>query len=165
MGTRNLTVVKNADGETLVAQYGQWDGYPSYTGTNILEFISNPDNLRSLKAGIEFTHFITDEKVDKIYKEVTNRAGDEAFKESYPSLARDTGWEIIKVVTENINVPIVDSSDFANDSLFCEGYYEINFQSNTFISKWDGKTMEYALDALPTAEVYLKAFENDLTNA
>jgi hypothetical protein len=165
MGTRNLTVVKNQDGETLVAQYGQWDGYPEYTGKNILEFISNPDNLRSLKTGIEFSHFITDEKAEEIYENVSARAGVEAFKESYPSLTMDVGWEIIKIVTDNINVPLVNSIDFAEDSLFCEGYYEIDFQANKFISKWNGMTIEYSLDALPTEEDYLKSFEMDLTNA
>jgi hypothetical protein len=159
MGTRNLTVVKNLVGETLVAQYGQWDGYPEYTGKSILEFISNPDNLSDLRAGIECTHFISDEKVDEIYNEVTNRAGVDAFKESYPSLTRDVGWEIIKIVSENINVPLVNSIDFAEDSLFCEGYYEIDFESNTFISKWNGIVQEYSLDALPNVKDYLSAFE------
>jgi hypothetical protein len=164
MGTRNLTVVKNLVGETLVAQYGQWDGYPSYTGKSILEFISNPDNLSSLRAGIECTRFISDEKVDEIYNEVTNRAGVDAFKESYPSLTRDVGWEILKIVSDNVNVPLVNSIDFAEDSLFCEGYYEIDFQANTFISRWSGKTIEYSLDTLPSEEDYLKSFEMDLTS-
>jgi hypothetical protein len=159
MGTRNLTVVKNLAGETLVAQYGQWDGYPSYTGRGILEFISNPDNLSDLRAGIECSRFITDEAAEKIYDEVTNRAGVDAFKESYPSLTRDVGWEIIKIVSENINVPLVNSIDFAEDSLFCEGYYEIDFESNTFISKWNGIVQEYSLDALPIEKDYLSAFE------
>jgi hypothetical protein len=164
MGTRNLTVVKNLAGETLVAQYGQWDGYPSHTGRSILEFISNPDNLSDLRAGIECTHFISNEKVEEIYNEVTKRAGEDAFKESYPSLTRDAGWEIIKIVSENINVPLVNSIDFAEDTLFCEGYYEINFETDTFISKWRDKTIEYSIYALPSEEDYLKSFEMDLTN-
>jgi hypothetical protein len=59
----------------------------------------------------------------------------------------------------------VNSIDFAEDSLFCEGYYEIDFESNTFTSKWNGIVQEYSLDALPSEEVYLNSFENDLTNA
>jgi hypothetical protein len=165
MGTRNLTVVKNADGEVLVAQYGQWDGYPSYTGAGIIGFLSDSQNLDQLKAGIEFTRFISDEKVDEIYENVTARAGVEAFKESYPSLTRDIGWEIIKLVSEKTNVPLVNSIDFAADDLFCEGYYEIDFQTNKFISKYNGITIEHSLYALPMVEDYVNSFEKDLTNA
>lgn len=165
MGTRNLTVVKDSDGEVAIAQYGQWDGYPSYTGFKILEFISDSDNVKYLKAGIASTRFISDEESDKIYNEVTNRAGVEAFKESYPSLTRDTGWEILEVVRDKTNVPLVNSISFADDDLFCEGYYEINFQTNKFISKWDGKTIEHSLYALPMVEDYVNSFEKDLTNA
>ena len=165
MGTRNLTVVKNADGEIRIAQYGQWDGYPSHTGACILHFLSDSQNVDYLKAGIEFTRFITDEQVDSIYNEVTNRAGVEAFKESYPSLTRDTGWEILEVVRDKTNVPLVNSIDFAADDLFCEGYYEINFQTNEFISKYNGITNTYPIWGLPMVDDYLNSFEKDLTKA
>lgn len=165
MGTRNLTVVKDSDGEVAIAQYGQWDGYPSYTGFKILEFLSDSDNVKYLKAGIASTRFISDEQSDKIYNEVTNRAGVEAFKESYPSLTRDTGWQILEVVRDNTNVPLVNSISFADDDLFCEGYYEINFQTNKFVSKYNGITREYSIFGLPMVDEYLESFEKDLTNA
>jgi len=38
MGTRNLTMVIS-DGKTKIAQYGQWDGYPSGQGADILAFL------------------------------------------------------------------------------------------------------------------------------
>jgi hypothetical protein len=165
MGTRNLTVVKNELGEIKIAQYGQWDGYPSHTGAWILHFLSDSQNVNYLKAGIEFTRFITDEEVDSIYNEVTNRAGVDAFKESYPSLTRDTGCEILEVVRDKTNVPLVNSIDFAADDLFCEGYYEIDFQTNKFISKYNGITEEYSIFGLPMLDDYLNSFEKDLTNA
>lgn len=37
MGTRGLTMVI-CDGETKVAQYGQWDHYPEGNGITCLEF-------------------------------------------------------------------------------------------------------------------------------
>ena len=40
MGTRNLTAVF-MDGEYKVAQYGQWDGYPSGQGVDILNILKN----------------------------------------------------------------------------------------------------------------------------
>lgn len=44
MGTRNLTcVVKN--NKYVVAQYGQWDGYPTGQGQTIVEFILGNNNI------------------------------------------------------------------------------------------------------------------------
>lgn len=48
MGTRHLTcVVKN--NEYKVAQYGQWDGYPSGQGVNILNFLKEMSQEKFLK--------------------------------------------------------------------------------------------------------------------
>jgi hypothetical protein len=58
----------------------------------------------------------------------------------------------------------VDNSEFANDTLFCEGIYEVDFSTNKFITTY-GEVIEYDLDALPTDKEYLKSFEKDLTNA
>ena len=37
MGTRHITAVV-AEGEFVVAQYGQWDGYPTGAGNNIATY-------------------------------------------------------------------------------------------------------------------------------
>ena len=42
MGTRNITRVIH-NGQVKVCQYGQWDGYPTYTGKKVLEFIRDTD--------------------------------------------------------------------------------------------------------------------------
>ncbi len=38
MGTRNITSVV-MDGKQVVCQYGQWDGYPTWTGCEIMKFL------------------------------------------------------------------------------------------------------------------------------
>lgn len=39
MGTRHLIEVV-VDGQIKVAQYGQWDGYPSGQGVDVLKFLA-----------------------------------------------------------------------------------------------------------------------------
>lgn len=53
MGTRNITSVI-LDGKQVVCQYGQWDGYPSYTGVKLLEFLRDAD-LSQLKQALKNT--------------------------------------------------------------------------------------------------------------
>ena len=47
MGTRHLICVVS-DGDYKVAQYGQWDGYPSGQGAAILEFLHKEDLVSKL---------------------------------------------------------------------------------------------------------------------
>ena len=50
MGTRHMIGVVS-DGKYRVAQYGQWDGYPSGQGVGILEFLID-GNLDALKRNV-----------------------------------------------------------------------------------------------------------------
>ncbi len=53
MGTRNFTSVIMG-GEQVVCQYCQWDGYPSWTGVKVLEFLRNAD-MEQFKKALENT--------------------------------------------------------------------------------------------------------------
>lgn len=48
MGTRNLTMVKY-NGEIKVAQYGQYDGYPSGQGLTALRLCRDKNKLADLR--------------------------------------------------------------------------------------------------------------------
>jgi len=172
MGTRNLTKVIDAEGITRVAQYGQWDGYPEYTGTRILDFIKEHQMLEKIEKSLVKARFITNEELMEIDKEYTDENGmmdfDTAkyFSIMYPSLTRDTGCDILKVlVYSNGQIVLRDDSDFENDDLFCEGVYTLNYQTREFISKWNGMTVSLSFDGLDTAENYLAMFKKELTNA
>ena len=60
MGTRNLTMVINQEGEKKVAQYGQWDGYPSVVGLGVLNFLKR-------------VRFLDEEGIDKELVESYNK--------------------------------------------------------------------------------------------
>jgi hypothetical protein len=159
MGTRNLTVVKNLEGTTKIAQYGQWDGYPSYSGVQALAFLRDKVNRDNLMVELQLVEFVGDEEVDTLYKQFESTDWENKdFLNAYPGLHRDTGVKILEVVanaTEKIKT--VDNSEFRNDTLFCEGVYEVDFSTNKFISTYDDKVVEFDLDTLPTDEEYLAA--------
>ena len=73
MGTRNLTIVYK-NGDYRVAQYGQWDGYPSGLGADILEFLSNI-NLQEFKDSIDLISFYTAEEMEELHREIEKIEG------------------------------------------------------------------------------------------
>jgi hypothetical protein len=157
MGTRNLTVVKNLEGTTKIAQYGQWDGYPSYSGIQALEFLRNKDWQALLQSKLDLVEFVGDEEVDELYKQFESTDWENKdFLNAYPGLHRDSGIGILAIVA-NATFPIktVDNSEFANDSLFCEGIYEVDFSTNKFTTIYADNKVSYDLDDLPSDEEYL----------
>ena len=161
MGTRNLTVVKDKAGKNKIAQYGQWDGYPSYSGVQALEFLRDEGNQALLSAKLDLVQFVGDEEVDTLYKQYESTDWEnKAFLNAYPGLHRDTGVGILEVVANSTNtIKTVDNSEFAKDDLFCEGIYEVNLMANKFITTYADKVVEFDLDDLPTDEEYLAQWE------
>jgi len=95
MGTRNLTCVVK-DGEYKIAQYCQWDGYPSGNGVEILEFLKNMDR-NHFENRVNDCVFISSDEVHERWKECgADDSGfvdleiSDKFKEKYPLLHRDT---------------------------------------------------------------------------
>lgn len=132
MGTRNLTMVIS-NGETKVAQYGQWDGYPDGQGSTILEFLRNAD-LVQFKELLENVRFISNEEIEKRYKALGIKSPDgwltmeqaEKFKKANPQLDRDMAAEVLQAIYQNGVTELNDSSSFAGDSLFCEWAYVVD---------------------------------------
>ena len=161
MGTRNLTKVINKAGEVVVAQYGQWDGYPSGQGVNALY---HAHNHKQIEAGLARVRWAEQEELEKIQSSLPemNFLGTDDSKNFgllYPNLTRDTCADILGVVAWSVGeVILVDQSDFEKDTLMCEGVYTIDFQQGKFVSKY-GKTIEFDLDNLPSKEEYLAVWE------
>lgn len=138
--------------------------YKRYTGKRILDFISEYKMIDKIEKSLVKARFITPAESDEIFKPYVDENGMMTFEQGadfsvmFPSLTRDTGCDILKVlVYSNATVPLQDESDFENDDLFCEGVYTVDYQSNKFISKF-GVVVEFPLDDLPTPDEYLNAF-------
>jgi len=194
MGTRHLTMVVS-DGQTRIAQYGQWDGMPTGQGVTVLKFLKRRrGKFDPFKRKLENCRFVTDKdqkQIDKFLKSIGAKdgwmTGDQATKyhNKYPYMNRDHGAEILNLVARSKGeVLLVDSTDFAADSLFCEWAYVIDFDKNV-LECYDGfnedvasrterfKNLEpsdtgygtvkllktYKLDELPTKKQFINELE------
>lgn len=164
MGTRNLTKVIDREGNLRVAQYGQFDGYPSGQGVKMLNFITSEYRiLETIEESLAKAYFATNEEIDRLYGEFETTGDgwmtiEEGKKLSlrYPNLARETATDILKVITYSIGlVPLVNQASFEQDELFCEGVFTLDFKEGKFITKYNGDVVECDLNNLPTAEEYL----------
>lgn len=104
MGTRNLTVVIK-DKKIRLSQYGQWDGYFSYTGKKFFEFAKhvgiasfsyNVDLLRSISNKVyEDTIFPC---YNMLKKNLAKHKLAIPFGILMPQFSRDTGVDILKII-------------------------------------------------------------------
>lgn len=122
MGTRNSTLVK-LDGELKVAQYGQWDGYPTGQGATIQEFLKEVD-LPKFKEQVKNLKEITDEEAKVV-------EADENWTQNYPYLSRDAGAGVLKMIADGEVKFVSLYPDFKDDTLFCEYWYELDLDKET----------------------------------
>lgn len=182
MGTRHL-IAAVTGGAMKLAQYGQWDGYPSGQGVSVLAFARKMQEEPGLRNHfvdrLGKCRFLTDEDVNTLNAKL------EAKQISFPAeLSRDTSADILGMIIESRDgLVLKDSSTFALDGLFCEWAYVLDFDTNTLevytgfnggdqsAGRWAGMKQdgeEYAavglvatfqFDALPTDEDFIKACE------
>lgn len=140
MGTRNLICVYH-DSKFKLTQYSQWDGYPGGQGATVLDFCRNllPQNRAQFIEHLNSLFTPTQEQLDQWWKEAGKRDdGDwvtlevaNLFGKKHPSLSRDTGAEILRIILEsNESVPVRPDLNFAADSLFCEWLYVVDLDKN-----------------------------------
>lgn len=173
MGTRNLIAVKT-DGKYKIAQYGQWDGYPSGQGVEVLDFLKST-NLKDFRERVRATRYLSKSECEAL----TN------WSATHPQLSRNQGAKILGLVNGGV-VELIDTLAFAGDSLMCEFCYVIDFDSETF-EVFEGFNKDkitegrfvsgdpvldkkgeyepvklaksYSLNSLPTEEVFLADLE------
>jgi hypothetical protein len=154
MGTRGLTKVIKND-KVVVAQYGQWDHYPSGQGLTALNFLRDEANVDKLDKGLYWLYEVDSKDVG----EIVDRIGEENFVTAYPSLIRDTGAEILELIANSKGaLPVLLDTDFENDELFCEGVFTVDLDKKRFITKTDEGITTLLLDSLKelSDEMYLE---------
>jgi hypothetical protein len=133
MGTRHLIAVQ-LDGKYRIAQYGQWDGYPSGQGADVLKFLRKM-NRPKFEEKLRAASFCTDADWAEIKARIErdNLGGhNEQWKEVWPELSRDTGAKVLALVQEKeAGIKLRDQIDFAANSLMCEWGYVIDLDTNT----------------------------------
>jgi hypothetical protein len=172
MGTRGLTkvVYKN---QTIVAQYGQWDHYPEGQGVDLFNILKDPANVENFIKKIPQIYYPSDSEIEALAQPFESRSGmmtfesGDKFAEKYPTLTRNTGGEIFRVIAnwDDSPIPIFRDIDFEKDELFCEGVYTINLDTGFFHTQFgrqDGTWiislflgLEYLLDM--TVEDYIQS--------
>jgi hypothetical protein len=143
MGTRNLTVViKKA--KPVIAQYGQWDGYPEGQGVVALRFLKNT-NMEAFEKKLEKVRF----------KNADDALEIKLFLESVGS---EDGMLNSEQAQEFM---LKDDTLFAADSLFCEWAYVINLDTKQLeVYGWDNPEagFENTFERLFETEEYKKDY-------
>jgi hypothetical protein len=141
MGTRNLTIVKSK-GKVKVAQYCQWDGYPSGQGANIVKFITTKlntkDKLKDFKQKVDKLEEYTQEEISHLlFKHtridkhgMTNMEDVEKLNKLFPELSRDIGPKVLDLIADGSVRKIDNQIEFVNNTLYCEYIYELNLDKN-----------------------------------
>lgn len=149
MGTRHLICVFY-NGRFVIAQYGQWDGYPGGQGVNLMKFLRVPINIQRLKDGLRHIYEASEQELITAKRRINELRGPESktwmeFAEHpmskltseimdrfCPSLSRDTGAAILEVISRakaERKVPIEFALSFANNWLYCEFAYVVDLDT------------------------------------
>lgn len=138
MGTRH-SIIAVVDGETKLAQYGQWDGYLGGQGIDILNFLKTSP-LDKFKEQVRGLVEMTDERRKQILIDlgadpnsdnVSNEVADQYYKK-YPQMSREMSAKILPLILNGSVKDVYLDKQFPADSIFCEYAYVIDFDKNTF---------------------------------
>jgi len=133
MGTRNLTMVYS-NGEYKVAQYGQFNGYPSGLGVDLLMYLKEY-KIEDLREAVNKCSFLSENElldIDRKVDSILEKDPHYQWQEDYPELARETGGDILNLIMHEGKARMNNALEFAADSLFCEWAYVIDLDKNTF---------------------------------
>ena len=136
MGTRHITAVVS-EGQFVVAQYGQWDGYPTGAGNNIVAIING--KIDQLKDSLRHIVPVESDTVERYWSECgaqewgADMETCQRFKAKHMTLDRDTGPDVLDILIHTeVPVELYLDVDFIANGLFCEWVYVVDLDSGMF---------------------------------
>lgn len=133
MGTRGLCGFV-VDGD-VKSSYNHYDSYPSGLGAKIVEqigYLTKNFSEDELKEKVRDMFFVDDDStpvtedyIEK-YKEYYDGNVGGSTEVTWPQLLRDTQGDLVKNIEAGV---MLDTNDFARDSLFCEWGYLVNLDT------------------------------------
>lgn len=146
MGTRHLIKVIS-HGELKVAQYGQWDGYPSGQGMDICHFL-NMIKLDEFQKNVDKCTWINAKHAQRRVAKALDPYGTGDYTHAdmnsrFPEYSRDSGANILWLIAKEPR-ELVDDSDFEEDTVFCEYVYTLNLDDKSITVK--GGDFEVTVD-------------------
>lgn len=176
MGTRSLTMVIDQEGVVKVAQYGQWDGYPSGVGSGIVSFLKDKTLFESFKKNLSKVRFLDEKGIDRdfveSYDKNTPQRSDEEDRRTpeqqrwfYSFITRDIAEEVLTNIANSNDeqILLMDRRETAmGDSAWVEWSYIINLKDETLSvhSCIDTPAIKvYKFNEMTTAPMFVKDFE------
>lgn len=127
MGTRHLVCVVQ-DGDYKVAQYGQFDGYPSGCGETLIEWLTTPGNVRRLADGVARSRGLSADEANALISERRSRGDSDPMGQ----FGRGLSAGILEYVASDAEPLVYADPGFAGDSLMCEWAYVIDLDACRF---------------------------------
>lgn len=152
MGTRNIIIVK-VNNKIKVAQYCQWDGYPTGQGMTIAKFLRSKQRVEKLTKNLASVEFVDDKHVQAKWVEVGANPNSDMvslevcnnMKQKYPQFSRDTGATILELIAQGkVKEVRNDISTWKDKETWLEYCYEIDMtkQKVTIRNKNKGKALK-----------------------
>ena len=138
MGIRFITCVY-INGKCKVAQYSNNSGFPADAGVKILNFLKasiEDGSIETCKENVLASRFLKNEEIlDCVQKHCGGEIGDDFklvdFYRQYPQFSIDTGTDILNMLVKG-SLLLKNDISRANDGIFTEYGYVIDFDSKTF---------------------------------
>lgn len=127
MGTSAVMYVYEG-GKRRFAVLSNFDGYPSYAGTNILGFVCNKKNIQKLRVSLDKLELITPEDISR-YRE-GSKDWEYDYAESHPGYTRAGDSEFLQTLISSDGS--VHTIDWSNDMRSSDWAYVIDLDRNTF---------------------------------